>query len=470
MIRSFAARAVNSAWLALLAATFVVGFQMASKPPRPIYADELQYLTVSRNLTLHGVFSDETVTDQVPGPSAFFAPVAPWLYAVLLKVDTSLEPTIACQFRHYRDPRAHCEIRYSLLTRGIMATLAALGLWGSWVLARSFGLSAVGSWTVLAVVAASGVHAHFARHFLTEAPLLAIFPFFLALLLRATDPSVQRSLGLLVGLGLAMGLLALTRPSYVYQAYAVIMAMPLLRYYRGAAAIGPFGVGAALAVAAGYMLCVVPWMLRNWFALGEFALTVGYDVDILVQRLLYNQMSWAEWWRAWIYWLPDFGDNIAISLFGEDAVRKLSLLEPTGYHYAGNPPIADFLQTHIGNRPATLGNLLPVLLADWPKHVAVSFVMAWQGLWAGKYITFVAVLLAPFALRRMAATGQLRGFLVIAGVVLMMVGFYAFVSVSIPRYNLPMIWISALIAAALVEAVTHRFFGNRTSGIEEQTA
>lgn len=457
MIRSFAARAVHSAWLALLAATVVVVVQMASKPPRPIYADELQYLTVSRNLALHGVYSDRTVTDQVPKPSSFFTPIAPLLYAFLLKVDPALEPTLACQFKHSLNSRAHCEIRYSLLTRGIMAILAVAGLWGSWVLARSFGLATAGAWTVLAVVAASGVHANFARHFLTESPLLAIFPFFLALLLRATDPSARRNLWLLLGLGAVMGLLALTRPSYVYQAYAVMLAIPLLRQYRGAATIGPFGIGAALAVSAGYALAVAPWMLRNWLALGEFALTVGYDIDILVQRLFYNQMSWGEWWKAWIYWLPDFGDTLAVTLFGEDAVRKLSLLEPTGYHYAGNPPIADFLQTHLGNRPGTLGNLLPVVLADWPKHLAVTFVLAWQGLWAGKYITFIAVLLAPLALRRMAATGQLRGFLVIAGVVLMMVGFYAFVSVSIPRYNLPMIWVSALVAAVLVEAVTPRF-------------
>lgn len=470
MIRDFAARAFSSGWVALLVAAVVIVIQMEAKPPRAIYADELQYLTVSRNLAMHGIYSDQAVTDQAPRPSAFFTPVAPLLYAALLKLDPALEPSLACQFRHARDPRAHCEIRYRLLTRGPMALLAILGLWGSWVVARSFGLSAAGSWTMLAVVTASGVHAYFARHFLTEAPLLAIFPFFLALLLRATDPAIRRSTGLLLGLGIAMGLLALTRPSYVYQAYAVILAVPLLRQYRGAATIGPFGLGAALAVAAGYAASVLPWMLRNLLSVGEFAMTAGYDVDILVQRLLYNQMSWGEWWKAWIYWLPDFGDNLAIALFGEDAVRKLSLLEPTGYHYAGNPPVGEFLQTHLGNRPPTLGNLLPVLLAQWPKHVAVTFVMAWQGLWAGKYITLVALLLAPLALRRMATTGQLRSFLIMAGVVLFMVGFYAFVSVSIPRYNLPMIWISAAVAAVLVEAVTHRSRRRRDREVTSQAA
>jgi hypothetical protein len=470
MTRGALTHYASSAWLALLVAAVIIVAQMASKPPRPIYADELQYLTVSRNLAIHGVFSDQAVTDRAPRPTAFFTPVAPLLYAFLLKVDPALEPTLACQFKHSLDPRTHCQIRYSLLTRGTMALLATLGLWGSWVVARSFGLTALGSWTVLGVVAASGAHAYFARHFLTEAPLLAVFPFFLALLLRATDPAIRRSTGLLLGLGAIMGLLALIRPSYVYQAYAVILAIPLLRHYRGATAVGPYGVGAVLLVAAGYAISVLPWMLRNAISLGEFSLTVGYDIDILVQRLFYNQMSWGEWWKAWIYWLPDFGDNLAIALFGEDAVRKLSLLEPTGYHYAGNPPVSDFLKTHLGNRPATLGNLLPVLLADWPKHVAVTFVMAWQGLWAGKYITFVAVLLAPFALCRMAETGQLRGFLVMAGVVLLMVGFYAFVSVSIPRYNLPMIWISAMVAAVLVEAVTRRFHRLRDGNARSQAA
>jgi hypothetical protein len=450
-------RLAGSAWLALLVATIIIVAQMAKKPPRAIYADELQYLTVSRNLAIHGVYSDMPVTEHAPRPTAFFTPVAPMLYGLLLKVDRQLEPTIACQFRHFRDPTSNCDIRYSLLTRGTMAVLAILGLWGSWFVARSFGLATVGCWTVLGITAISGIHAHFARHFLTEAPLLAAFPAFLALLLHATDPAARRGVALLLGLGAALGLLALIRPSYVYQAYAVILAIPLLRRFRGAPAVGPYGLGATLLVAAGYIATILPWMLRNALSLGEFAMTVGYDIDILVQRMFYNDMTWAEWWRAWIYWLPDFGDNLAISLFGEDAVRRLSLLEPTGFHYAGNPPISDFLQTHLGHKQATLGDLLPVLLSDLPKHVAVSLVMAWQGLWAGKYITFVAALLAPFALVRMARTGQLSGFLVAGGVVLLMVGFYAFVSVSIPRYNLPMIWISALVAAVLVEAACQRF-------------
>ena len=458
MTRESLTRYANSAWLALLVAAVIIVAQMVSKPPRPIYADELQYLTVSRNLAIHGVYSDQAVTDRVPAPTAFFTPVAPLLYAFLLKVDPALEPTLACQFRHYQNPRAHCQIRYSLLTRGTMALIATMGLWGSWAVARSFGLSAVGSWTVLGVVAFSGVHAYFARHFLTEAPLLTVFPFFLALLLRATDPAIRRSTGLLLGLGAIMGLLALIRPSYVYQAYAVILAIPLLRHYRGATAVGPYGVGAALLVAAGYTISVLPWLLRNATALGEFAMTAGYDSNILAQRMIYNQMSWGEWWKAWIYWLPDFGDNLAIALFGEDAVRKLSLVEPTGYHGAGSPPFPrEYLQQPDGG-PATLGYLMAShLLPDLGKHLAVTLVMAWQGLWAGKYITFVAVLLAPLALWRMAATGMLAGFVVVATPVLLMVGFNAFVSVSLPRYNLPLLWISATVAAVLVDAAIERF-------------
>src|SRR5262245_58298429 len=99
MIRHLLGHAARSAWLALLAATIIVVAQMASKPPRPIYADEFQYLTVSRNLVIHGVYSDETVSDQKkPDPSAFFAPVAPMLYGLLLKIDPALRETIACQF------------------------------------------------------------------------------------------------------------------------------------------------------------------------------------------------------------------------------------------------------------------------------------------------------------------------------------------------------------------------------------
>lgn len=463
MNRTFVVRAFGSVWLALLAAALIILAQSGLKLPRTIYADEVEYLTVSRNVLEHGVFSDVPFSDKAPAPNGFFAPVAPLLYAGLMKIDPELHETIACQMAHRADPRPHCRIHYSLLTRGVMAALAVLGLWGSWVLARSFGLGPVGSWIVLAVVAASGSHAYFARHFLTELPLLAVFPFFLALLARATDPATRQRRALCIALGLAMGALALIRPSYVYQAYFIILTLPLLRHFRGAAPIGGLGLGAVLWTAIGYAIAVLPWMLRNAVQLGEFALTTGYDTNILAQRMMYNAMSWREWWMAWIYWLPDFGDTLGVALFGLEAVRKLSLLEPTGYHYAGNPPIAEFLRARIGDAPATLGNLLPHLLAEWPKHVAVTLVMAWQGLWAGKYITFVALLLSPLALRVMALRGQLRGFLVVALPVLLMVGFNAFVSVSIPRYNLPLLWISALVGAVVIEAAL-RYVTERQPG------
>lgn len=469
MTALLAQRLFRSAWMALLVATVIVATQIATKKPRPIYADELEYLTVSRNIVEHGVYSDDALSATRPKPSALFTPVAPYFYAALLKADPALHDTIACQMRHPADPGAHCKIAYGRLMPAVMTLFAAIGLWGGWVLARSLGLGYPAAWVVLAVVASSGAHAYFARHFLTETPLLAIFPFFLALLARATAPADRGAMPkrILLLLGLTMGLLALTRPSYVYQAYAILLLLPLLRHFRGATAIGFYGVGATIWAAAGYLLTVLPWMLRNAIQLDQFALTASYDINVLVQRMMYNEMSWAEWWMAWIYWLPDFGDNLAIALFGEDAVRKLSLLEPTGYHAAGNPQVHVFLRERLGDQPHTLGNLLLVLLAELPKHVMVTLVMAWQGLWAGKYITLVSLLLAPFALRAMAGRGtgtsQLRGFLVVALPVLMMIGFNAFVSVSIPRYNLPLLWLDGLVAAALVEAAIQHLHRTRIS-------
>jgi len=453
MIHDLLQKLAGRAWLVLLAAAIIVTAQVAAKPPRPIYADEFEYLTVSMNVVRHGVFSHTVVSDTAPKPSAFFSPIAPLLYSFLLKADPALMDTITCQLANPADPRAHCHIAYSLVTRGVMIAIAIVGLFGSWPLARRLGLGAAGAWTVMLIVAASGTHAYFARHFLTEAPLLAIFPYFLMLLARATEPS-ENYRGVLLGLGVAMGLLAMIRPSYVYQAYVVLLALPLMRHWRGAASIGPAGFAASGWAALGYVAVILPWILRNFVTLGEFALTTGYDSFILVQRMVYNHMTWSEWAMAWIYWLPDFGDGLGEKLFGLEAVRKLSLIEPTGYHGPLGPPRPQIPLDPDGT--ASLAGLLGPLLADLPKHLMVSLVLAWQGLWAGKYITFVAVLLAPLSLRVMAGTGLLGAFLVILTPVLFMVGFNAFVSVSLPRYNLAMLWISATIAAALVEAGLRR--------------
>jgi len=453
MIRGLLQKLAGSVWVALLAAAIIVTAQVAAKPPRPIYADEYEYLTVSMNVVRHGVFSHTIVSDTAPKPSAFFSPIAPLLYSFLLKADPTLMETISCQLANQADPRAHCRIAYSAFTRGVMIAIGIVGLFGSWPLARSLGMGTAGAWTVMLIVAASGTHAYYARHFLTEAPLLAIFPYFLMLLARATEPGANYR-GVLLGLGVAMGLLAMSRPSYVYQAYAVLLALPLMRHWRGTASVGPAGFGASGWAALGYAAVILPWILRNLVTLGEFALTTGYDSFILVQRMVYNHMTWSEWAMAWIYWLPDFGDSLGEKLFGLEAVRKLSLVEPTGYHGLQGPPRPQVPVAPDGT--ASLPGLLSLLLADLPKHLMVSLALAWQGLWAGKYITFVAVLLAPLSLRIMARTGQLGAFLVILAPVLFMVGFNAFVSVSLPRYNLPMLWISAMIAAALVEAGLRR--------------
>lgn len=456
MTRGLLPRLWSSAWLALVASVAVIALQTAPKPDRPIYADELEYLTVSRNLAIHGVFSDRAFSPAAaPPPTAFFAPATPFLYALLLKADPRLAGSIACQLDHPQDAVQKCTIAYGRLMRLVMGALAALGLWGSWILARSLGFAATGAWIALAVVAAAGTHAYFARHFLTESPLLAVFPFFLALLARATEPG-RNSRCDWIALGLVMGVLALIRPSYAYQTYAVLLALPLLRRFRDADSTGAFGTAPSTWAALGYAAAVLPWMLRNSLAVDAFALTAGYDHYILIQRMIYNQMTWSEWAMAWIYWLPDFGDSVAGKLFGESAVRKLSLVEPSGYHGAGNPPVPPHLAVQPDGSAVTLGYLLKVIAMDPLKHGLVTLVMAWQGLWAGKYITFVAVLLSPPGLWLMARSRRLRGFLVIAAPVLFMVGFNAFVSVSVPRYNLPMLWVSALVFAALAEAGIHR--------------
>lgn len=466
MKAGFLRRAASSAWLALAVATIIVALQIAAKPPRTIYADELEYLSVSRNIVTHGVFSDAqpSAAAEPVQPNAFFTPVAPYLYALLMKADPVLRESIECQMQHRTAPTKHCRIHYGWLKPVVMAMLGAIGLWGGWLLARSLGFGYTAAWVVLGVIAASGVHGYYARHFLTEGPLLAVFPFFLLLLVRATDPDPddRTASRMLLLCGIAMGLLALIRPSYAYQAYAMLLLLPALRHFRGARRIGGGALGVIFWAGAGYLLAVLPWMIRNAVDIGSFVLTNGYDTNILAQRMMYNQMSWAEWGMAWIYWLPDFGDTLGVALFGEDAVRKLSLLEPTGYHAAGTPPIDAFLQARLGDAPPTLGNLLPHLLMELPKHIMVTLAMAWQGFWPSKYITLVALLLSPFALHTMAGTGQRRAFLVIAVPVLFMVGFNAFVSVSISRYNLPLLWLAALIAAVLVEAGLRRFNQSRS--------
>ncbi len=457
----------------LLAALLVVGVQALRKPPRDALFDELYYLTIARDLQLFGVFTNGTFKrgpfGRAPGPEhfgdespswatpgRFFAPAYPMLIAALATVDRGLADSIRCQVKYgnLAKPQEGCPraFRSLILVQIVLWAIAMLAIFRiAWALTSSETVA----WLAMIIALATGEAGFYARTYLSENLTV---PAFLMFMLFAVRWVLARRLGDCIAAGCALGVAALARPAYVYLFYMIAGAMAL-------AALGgrrrdwlPRPVDVAAFVAAA-LVVLAPWMLRNWRQFGDPALSSGYAEVILVQRLAYNQMSWSEWWVAWIYWLPDFGDDVARLLFRPELWEKLGWTHPQNYYLDGGE--GAYRRRIIEASPDDAGVLPQILkthlLGDIWTHIVVTFPLTMRGLGVAKYLSVAGVILLWPVARRMWARGRLAGFLALLLPPLAMAGLHGFVSVNIDRYNIPMIAVYAVVVAVILEAAVRRW-------------
>lgn len=422
----------------LLAVFFVVTPSTAKHGIEP---DSLVYLTAADNILSHGVMNHQPPFNFGDGPvppGAAFVPGYPAMIAALAMADDSLRETVHCVAQ--RDPDCGTDgLRSVILAQKILwlAALVAIFITGRAVLA--------GEWAAVAVVGlviVSGMPGDAARRIITETLCFTAFFGFLAALARSHTSGRAWSLGLA---GLFLGLTILVRPGY--QAIVLPCALMVFAYAfsarEGAARSG---------LAAGMFLlaCVVvvaPWVARNAVQFGDAVVTAGYGSGILMERLAYNAMTWPEWCAAFVYWLPVVGDEMAAFLFGSDVIERLRFDAPTGFYidkdlaFAGlpaRPPdqaLGDYLLTE-----GVFGNL--------GKHVAVTLPLMVRGSKVGWLLFPLAIACLWPAFRYGLMRGRLKPFLIVALPPIMMLAVHAAVSVNVPRYNLSLVLVYALIVAA----------------------
>ncbi len=199
-------------------------------------------------------------------------------------------------------------------------------------------------------------------------------------------------------------------------------------------------------------------LLSFW---GNF-LTNSYAAYILVQRLAYNLMTWGEWGAGFIFWLPDFGDDLAKLLFSEDLYRRLTWHDPTSFYTIGNGSFRGEIFELAGEKDKHFAYLVnEVLLPDLFRHIMVTFVMVFRGAWAGKYIGLIAFLSLPYFIWLIKKNKELLVYSCFVLPCLFFLGFHAFVSVSITRYNEPMISVYALMLATIIVYLASKIFAGK---------
>lgn len=447
--------------LVILVATIITVYQMFSDPLSTPIADALGYLTTAVNLDVHGVFAYTYVqpTDGPPQPDIFFAPLYPALLTVIAKLSPGFSEYIACVVHARGTAVAEAAILCPPNVNAAIILQCALAVLSS-VLVYLAAFLVFGrkryAWLAMFLALATGEYAYYATQYLTET---LVFPLFTLATLFVVYAWRKPSVLVWVMAGITLGLLALVRPSFIYLAYFIFFYQVVL-FVLQKSELHWAGISRLAASIIAFCLIVGPWLIRNWIVHDIPAISEGYASFILVQRVAYNAMTLNEWLVSWIYWLPDFGDSLTASLFSPELYNRLSFDHPSSFYKVGNTTLRAATLEAAGGSANHLGYLLrEYVFENFGKHVLVTLSLAWRGVWVSKnpgaimLLLFIPILISSLRKRQY----QLLMFSLPSW---FMLGFHAFVSVSISRYNLVMIPGLALGASAALVWFVERLYGS----------
>jgi len=438
--------------LAFLLSFGVILGQIYKNGPRAPEADELIYVEIAYDLNTFGIYSNgwsETgrALADTPAPGRFFGPAYPFFLAGMSLADPSVKSYLACHAARASD----CpDPPVSLITA--QALMAAIQMACVFAIALIVSGSSVLAGLALVLALIFGQAAIYAQTFLTEnTAFLGFYVFLAAGVAAVSKPS--KTIFALAGLGLAIAVLS--RPSYIYLFYLVSLILAGLAWrnsnltglsWRHAAIF----TGVVLAIAA-------PWMARNIVVFGEPALSAGYGAYILVQRVAYNAMSWPEWAASFIFWLPDFGDNLSRAIFPAELYARLGFENPKDFYVVGNRELRPATLEAAGGAENHLSYLLNVyVLGDLFKHIMVTFPITLRGIWVGKYLALAGILFLPAVGWTLFKRRRFAPFAFMVFALFFMAGLHGFVSVNVVRYNIPMVALYALVAAYVVMDMVRR--------------
>jgi len=441
--------------LVVLVAIAVNAVQLLRGPlPIPV-TDATVYLSIANDLNATGVFTDGLLALQGDGaahpPGMLFAPLYPAFLAVALDLSAGFRGLVDCvvgaALAHKAAACRHTVSLVTLAQGGLAVVSTVLVYLGASVVSGS----RLCAWLAMLLAVGTGEYAYYAGQFLTENLTFPLFTAASILLVWAWRESGAKAWA---ALGLCFGLLVLVRPSFLYLFYVVLLCQVALFPSRAPRPM----LGKTIALVsclAAFGVVVGPWVLRNWILLDTAAITDGYSSLILVQRVAYNAMSLHEWLVSFVYWLPDFGDKLAASLFEPASYVRLSFDDPQGFYLTGNFALRESTLAAAGGTEEHFGYLIREhILAQPLWHSTVSLALAWRGMWVGQYWGLVAIAVFLPVLF-IAARRRWHAFFVYVAPAWFMLGFHAFVSVNVVRYNLILIpGLSLAVAWAATQLLT----------------
>jgi 4-amino-4-deoxy-L-arabinose transferase-like glycosyltransferase len=434
-------------------ALLILGGLIVSKPTKNLQDfDEIFYVTLAYDLDRYGVFSNgnfSTIDDTVTAPPAgmFFGPVYPALVATVMKLDPRFAAAARCSVeatRRHRDIDS-CE-PYDLPIRLLNALLLAIATVA--IAATAELIFRRRSTFLLAgacVLAALACEALIFSYIMTESIIFAGYSVFMLAMVLAWRSGRT---GHFVLAGVLLGLLCLTKPSYLIL-FPILAALSFVYLHWLAEPRRPYAFRRVLAFSLAFGCVVGAWVARNVVVIGKLGFTEEYGAVVLIERFAYNDMSLREFFQAFPYCTPGLGEVVFDPVYGTDSMHRFTYHTEGSFFHVGRGR-RDALVAQYGRLdPLIAGIIRDEMRNDWWRHLLVSLPLAWCGLWAGWLASLVLVPLFAWACVRAVRTRQpLLLFYAVPAVA--MLGLDALIGNHYTRYNLILMGPYAVGAAAII--------------------
>src|SRR5262245_15754258 len=386
----------------------VIAAAIISQPSKSLSDfDQPFYLTIAYDLDRHGVFSNGVFdttdsTRAAPSPGMFFVPGYPLLVLAAMKIDPRFAKAAECSVETNHRQRAgpKCD-PYAMPVHIIHAVLLALGVLAVALCGGIIFASTRVFW--LAGTLATGslaLEADMFSFIMTESltfSLYAIFMLFAALAWKRTRTFYCALAGLF------LGLLCLTRPSFVILIPAVMALIALRAGWTGGVRFAWRGV---LAFTAATIMVMGPWLVRNHVSVGKWGLTEEYGSAVLIERFAYNDMTPWEFVTAFPYCTPGLGDLAFDLVYGKDSMHRFVYHTRDSFFHVGRGRRDALVKEHGRLDPLIAGIMLDEMRANWWRHLLVSVPLAWCGMWAGWLLALLFVPLFAWACVRAVRQSQ----------------------------------------------------------------
>jgi hypothetical protein len=414
----------------------IIAIQLLWQKPEPRQVDERFYLVLAHDLYEFGVFTSATArgtgqSGEVPQPDNYIVPAYPALLAAIAVFDPEMRKQMRCAVGPIGDCMATLPLSL-ILIQAVLLAGATLFTFNAY---RHLNPRPAFAYTALVCLLAVGLQARLATSILPDGLSLAAFMVLAGCLVTALRSKGAQSW---LAVGAVIGLGALIRPSTFY---LVFMMIPVVLFATRS-------VRGSIAMLIGFTIVLTPWILRNVLIVDSLSFTGSYGGITLAQRVAYNAMTPVEWGAALIYWLPDFGDSLAASLFPIEAYQRLDFSTQNGFYRIGNTALMAEALSRAGGPQGLTG----VLIKDWIlahplTHIATTIPIFLRGLWVAKYVGLAAILLLIPVVTGLWRQGRAKNFLILASPFFLMAGFHAGISINIPRYNYSLVIIYAALFA-----------------------